>query len=124
MATRHVPPGYTPRRYTPPTPAARRRRALAWLGLAVLLCAAAVIYVALPASSLFLPGRQAGDRAHNLTAAIFCLIGALGSLTAAALSAPRLPGRERPLRATPTLREEDLPPGSIHVIPVHPLDRH
>lgn len=120
MASRYVQPGYRPRPYTPPTRAARKRRALIWLGVGVILFAAGFIYVALPASALFLPGHRAGDGTHNLTAGIFCLLGAMVCLIAAALAAPRIPENERPLRITPTLREEDLPPGTIHVIPGQP----
>jgi hypothetical protein len=89
------------------------------VGLALL--AAGVTYIALPLDAIALPGSHPGDPSHNMPAGFFCLVAALACLIFAALLAPR-PGPDvAPLRLTPRLREEDLPPGSIHVIPARPL---
>lgn len=109
-------------RYVPPSRATRVRRAATVLVIGVVLCAAGLVYIALPASELPLPGHRAGDHAHNLTAGLFALLGALVCLIVGALLAPRRPVDEQPSRLTPRLREEDLPPGSIHVIPGRPLE--
>lgn len=111
------------RRYIPPSRAASRRRAIAALVVSVLLFAAGFVYIALPASELFLPGHRAGESVHNMTAGFFCMLAALAGLIVAGLLAPRRGEDDQPWRRTPRLREEDLPPGSIHVIPARPLDR-
>ncbi|MHB2023848.1 MAG: hypothetical protein ACYCO3_11035 [Mycobacteriales bacterium] len=109
--------------YVPPSPAKSRRRAITALIVAVLLFAAGFIYIALPASELFLPGHRAGESTHNMTAGFFCMLGAFFALVIAGLLMPKGHKEDAPWRRTPRLREEDLPPGSIHVIPARPLDR-
>lgn len=92
------------------------------LAVGICLFAAGFVYIALPLDAIPLPGHHPGDPSHNMPAGFFCMVAALACLIFAALLAPRPDRSAQPWRLTPRLREEDLPPGSIHVIPARPLD--